>query len=242
MSKGLRSGLTVGATSLAIDKKNSKRLLYATGDDDGRPGTPLGGLWVSTNAAASWSHVPLCAPGPPGVVSVAFSAGQPYVSTNCGIYTNKSADLEPIRGWTALASSPTSPPFGSFVGDGGSGTLFACSGTQVFRGTGAGASRKWVVATIGGSCSHLTAEAANGSSASITAVVIWGETNGNEEVSTVNFGSSPAVVTNLNYRRRPGQVVPTKASPSQNPGGGGAGRRRAPYVKLLEYSWARRHF
>jgi hypothetical protein len=237
-SNGLRSGLTIGVTSLAIDKSvtvkgNSQRLLYATGDDDGRPNEPFGGLWVSVDAAENWRHVTLCPGGPTNIASVTFSNGRPYVSTACGIFTTASADANadlspdpapttPSGGWTPLTTSGTPPPSGSIIVDGGSGTLFACSGTQVYQ---ASASGNWTVAStpLAGNCNHLAA-APNGSATSTTALVILQPSNeqGNYEVSTVTFfGSAPAVVKNLNYHLRPYQVNPAKTGGSQNPGGSG---------------------
>jgi hypothetical protein len=99
-SNGLRNGLTVNQYSLAVDQANSNRLLYATGDNDGRPpkadGTSRhGGLWVSTDAAGSWSHVKLCAaPFNDGISSVAFSTGRPFVETFCGVWTNATSSLD----------------------------------------------------------------------------------------------------------------------------------------------------
>ncbi len=201
-SKGLRSGLTVNNTSLAIDNKNSKRLLYATGDDDGRPAQALGGLWVSIDAAETWTHQNPCPTLPTGLVSVAFDNGQPYVSANCGIVTTTQANL--ASGWTVLPTSPTSPPVGSRVVDGGFGTLFACGGNNVYQATDAGASGVWNVIALPGGCSHV-APVPNGSAASTTVVVIWNRLN-NQEVSTVNFTTN--TVTGLSFFSRPSQPSP----------------------------------
>lgn len=85
-SKGLRNGLTANQYSLAVDQSvtgsadgqpYSKRLLYATGDRDGRPGNPGAGLWVSIDAAQNWSHVALCGAGKDHITSVIFSGGGP---------------------------------------------------------------------------------------------------------------------------------------------------------------------
>jgi hypothetical protein len=206
-SNGLRSGLTVNNTSLAIDKSNSKRLLYATGDNDGRPAQALGGLWVSVDAAGTWTHQSPCPTLPTGVVSVAFDNGQPYVSANCGIATTAQSNL--ASGWKVLPTGPTSPPVGSLVVDGGFGTLFACSGNQVYRATDAGASGVWNVLTLPGGCFHLTA-VPNGNIASTTAVVIWSQLN-NQEVSTVNFANN--AVTGLSFFSRPSQPAPTSGYP-----------------------------
>jgi len=56
-SSGLLSGLTAGGNSLAIDKSNLQRLLYATLDDAGRPAMPWGGLWVSIVSPATITNL-----------------------------------------------------------------------------------------------------------------------------------------------------------------------------------------
>jgi hypothetical protein len=98
-SKGLRNGLTQNQYSLAVDDTDSNRLLYASGDDDGRPPSAggahrSGGLWVSLDAADNWRRQKLC-PAVDGVTyddsvnSVIFSNGRPFVATRCGVWTNK---------------------------------------------------------------------------------------------------------------------------------------------------------
>jgi photosystem II stability/assembly factor-like uncharacterized protein len=73
-SAGLKSGLTQNNLSLAVDDQNSQRLLYATGDDDGRALRSYGGLWVSNNAGGNWQYGNLqCG----AISSVVFSTGQP---------------------------------------------------------------------------------------------------------------------------------------------------------------------
>jgi len=61
-SRGLRNGLTSKSADpgLAIDASNAQRLLYASESKDGRPNSPFGGLWVSTDGATSWRHIELC--------------------------------------------------------------------------------------------------------------------------------------------------------------------------------------
>jgi hypothetical protein len=86
-SKGLRNGLTVNQYSLAVDQNNSQHLLYASGDDDGRPPTAagahrFGGLWVSVDAADNWKHAKLCPDTEDdSITSVVFTAGRPFVAT-----------------------------------------------------------------------------------------------------------------------------------------------------------------
>src|SRR5260221_7573281 len=83
-STGLRTGMSQNSFSLAIDKDNPRRLLYATQDDDGRPDfpgwfarpgdIPFGGLWVSDDAAATWQHVVLPNCAFPHITSVTFAS------------------------------------------------------------------------------------------------------------------------------------------------------------------------
>jgi hypothetical protein len=245
-STGLLSGLTAGGTSLAIDASNTQRLLYAIIDDDGRPTTPWGGLWVSIDAATGWSHVNLCAAGTNNIainniasvtfINVSSTSAQPYVSTACGIWTT----TDPALGegtWQQLNSSgENTPPPGSIVVGGGLETLFACNGTQVFRATSvAGVSANWTVApALAGPCFHMTA-APNGDAASTTAIVIYG-TPTNQEVATVNFFAvSPATITNLNYSARPNQV-PMCNSAASCAGGSGQSFVAAPPITSVSGS------
>jgi hypothetical protein len=204
-STGLRSGLTMNQTSLAIDKSHHEHLLYATGEDDGRPTQSLGGLWVSLDAAGTWIHQNPCPSSPISVVSVAFTNGHPYASTDCGVVTTSNPSLD--GGWTVLPSGTNSPPNDSVLVDGGFGTLFACSGNQVYQATDAGASGNWNVLTVPGSCDHLAA-VPNGGAASTQAIVIWNQTNAQgvnfQEVSVVDFGKGTS--TALGYSSRPSRV------------------------------------
>lgn len=213
-SVGLRSGLTVNNHSLAVDGNNSQRLLYATADDDGRPNEPLGGLWVSINAAGAWSHETPCGTSTlTSVASVAFANGQPYVSTACGVMTTTNANLH--GGWTTLPVGTNAPSTGAMVIDGGFGTLFACSGNQILRATDAGASGNWqqLLLPAGAGCFHISA-VPNGGSASTTVLAIWGPTpstacgkpGSSQEVSVLNFATS--TIQNLNYAQRPQQPCP----------------------------------
>lgn len=223
-SEGLRSGLTQGNYSLAIDRSNTQHLLYATGDDDGRPAPVRAGLYVSLDGAGVWKHVNLpCANGnPPGIASVAFASGQPYVSTQCGIWTTTDSKLTE-GSWTLLPSLPTGPPSGSLVIDGGQKTLFACSGQQVYRATDLGASGTWnqIALPQGANCGGLAA-APNAGAASTVALAVWtATTNGNkgyQEVSVMNFVTSTA--TSLNYQKRPGQFYLKGHKTYSNPGSG----------------------
>ena len=139
-SNGLRSGITQEQTQnggiygpvLAIDAFHSSRLLYATQDVDGRP-QPFGGVWVSTDGAASWQHVRLC-PTSQTATSVVFAGETPYVSTSCGIFTSSDPDLSHQPSWQKLVGVPADLTFPILaalptVND----TLFACQGTNIYR-------------------------------------------------------------------------------------------------------------
>jgi hypothetical protein len=176
-SQGLRNGITASNglatsnSSLAIDASNSQRLLYVTIDDDGRPKdaagkTPSGGLWFSLDGARRWNHQSLC-PVPDNITSVAFAGGAPFVwSSACGLWTNKSGTLKPP--WTAVNT-----PFGgstALLANGGGDTLFACSGSQVFRSTTLATS--WgAPIKLSGPCSAITAAPARKGGASSQVLV-----------------------------------------------------------------------
>ena len=201
-SKGLRNGMTVNQYSLAVDQANSNRLLYASGDNDGRPPTaagahPLGGLWVSLDAAGNWRHEKLCPARndgttyDDGVTAVVFSTGRPFVATTCGIWTNDSDTLD-SSSWTSLKGGPSGA--GTFLADGGAKTLFACLGGQVFRTPDLGT--KWEQMTITGNCLALTAVPGSTSSSDHALVVqlapcVKGpcaKTNkGSQEVTVLDF-------------------------------------------------------
>src|SRR5579871_891616 len=201
-SKGLRNGLTVNQYSLAVDQANSNRLLYASGDNDGRPPTlagahRLGGLWVSLDAAENWRHAKLCpalfdgATYDDGVTAVVFSTGRPFVATTCGIWTNKSDTLD-SSSWTSLTGGPSG--YGAFLADGGEKTLFACLGNKVFRTADLGT--KWEAITINGNCLALTAAPGTTSSSDQVLVVrsapcvadpCTDAKTGSQEVTVVDF-------------------------------------------------------
>ena len=205
-SKGLRNGLTANQYSLAVDQSvtgsadgqpYSKRLLYATGDRDGRPGNPGAGLWVSIDAAQNWSHVALCGAGKDHITSVIFSGGRPFVATNCGIWTTASADL--TSSWTQLTSTLTVLS-GAFLADGGNGTFFICAGSEVLPMHNLGQNRGLGISLLSGStCVALTA-VPNGAAAATQALVV--RTNGalkRQEVTLVDFGVPVATTRDLGF-------------------------------------------
>jgi hypothetical protein len=148
-SIGMRNGYAIFSTQeLALDSNNSNRLIYATSHDDGRPGWPYGGLYVSTDAAAHWHHVnlPAATGGPcPGagvdISSVVFSSGQPFVAAApCGIFTNTDPQLAD-GSWTLLPNNltPALALAGVRMAPNSSGNaLFACSGNLIYRSTNLG--------------------------------------------------------------------------------------------------------
>jgi hypothetical protein len=180
-SVGLRTGLTQNNFSLAVDDQNSQRLVYATGDDDGRAVRSYGGLWVSNNAGGNWQYGNLqCG----GISSVVFSTGQPFVGTLCGIYTTTSQNLASAT-WQRL-------PQGTFNGKGavlaaaGRQSLFACQGNQVFRSLDLGMSWGNPI-TIAGSCSALAVAPLAGETQASMAITLYATSVGQQEVALLNL-------------------------------------------------------
>lgn len=203
-SNGLRNGVTMNQYSLAIDpsvqgvdakgRKYSKRLLYASGNNDGRPGNPDAGLWVSTDAAVNWSHVALCGAGKDGISSVIFSGGQPFVATQCGIWTTTSPDLN--SSWKQLTASKIVLG-GAFLADGGKGTFFACWDNIVFPASELG--QKWGlgVTLSRGVCRAMAAVPHDPTSTQ--ALVVRSDGTSSYEVTLVDFGVSPPKARDLGF-------------------------------------------
>ena len=151
---GLRNGVSYQhRQALALDDQNPDRLVYLSQDDDGRVGRPAGGLWATVDGGATWFHVDLpCVPA--SLAGAVFAKGQPFVITNCGVMT--STDLSLSSGtWAPLQQQPF-PSFHSALASlGGSLSLFACQGAQVFRSLSQGAPGSWASGTIPGSCLAL---------------------------------------------------------------------------------------
>jgi hypothetical protein len=153
-SSGLLTGRTQGGptASLAIDSTHlaadgsAQRLLYATQDEDARANSGNGGLWISLDAAGSWTHAALPSCGT-GVQSVLFAGGEAFVATNCGVFTNNNADLSGT--WTAMALPPGFSSSSSVGLAAWGNTLFACqipSGTaltMVARSLNLGQANSW---------------------------------------------------------------------------------------------------
>lgn len=142
-SVGMRNGIEITQyTSLAVDSENSKHLIYATSSLDGRPGSPYGGLWVSTNAADSWYHAELSsASGASGglcpgyasdISSVAFDSGQAFVAAPCGLFTNQDSNLKNGK-WTPLPKLPFTVQGSTLAPNGSGSVLFVCQRNMVYR-------------------------------------------------------------------------------------------------------------
>lgn len=135
-ANGLLNGRPASHASLAIDRESPNRLLFASGADDGRRNRPYGGLWVSNDAAATWAHVSICSPETV-IRSVIFASGQPYVATQCGLWTTSSANLA-TGSWTELSNWPQDTQIKEMADGGdGTGTVFTCAetstGTTLYR-------------------------------------------------------------------------------------------------------------
>jgi len=162
-SVGMRNGIEIFSnTSLALDSENSKHLIYATSSLDGRPNSPYGGLWVSTNAADSWYHAELssasgasgglCPGNTNDISSVAFDSGRAFVATPCGLFTNADSNLENGK-WTPVPNLPFNSQ-GAILAPNGSGSvLFACEGNLAYRsdslGQPHGSQSAWQTVNLG---------------------------------------------------------------------------------------------
>jgi len=160
---GLRSGITQKGPGpvLAIDA-DSQRLVYLTQPKDGRPYKSctalqyqcghFGGLWVSSDAAASWQHVdvPYCAyPVLPNFTSVGFSGGSAFaLSDTSPCRLTVSADPS-LATWTSLPDPPF-PADGDHmsVAPGPTPVLFACQGAFVWRSTAPQTPGSWVAMVV----------------------------------------------------------------------------------------------
>ncbi len=167
-SAELRNGLVAESAypNLAIDAENPQRLLFASQDKDGRAnnlcqkGCAFGGLWISRNGASSWQHVDLCSTllQPDGISSVVFSSGQPFVATNCGIWTTEDAQLSNGT-WRQLPLPRGVSPAGTILAaasNGGRQTIFGClgGGNKVYRSLDLG--QTWDAGVdLGGRCTGL---------------------------------------------------------------------------------------
>jgi hypothetical protein len=179
-SVGLKTGLTQNHLSLAVDDQDSRRLLYATGDDDGRIGQSFGGLWVSNDAAATWQYGNLpCG----GISSVVFSTGRPFVGTGCGIFSTTSQALANAT-WQLLPHSVFNGK-GAVLAAAGRQTLFACQGNLVFRSTDLGVSWDKPV-TLGGTCYGIAVVPYTGEANPSSVIVIYAGSPG-QEVALVNL-------------------------------------------------------
>jgi hypothetical protein len=217
-SDGLKSGLTQNHTSLAIDPRGktsdsggSTRLLYATGNDDGRPGNPYGGLWVSDDAAKNWHHADAahglkCAASPPlsdhelSISSVIFSSGQPFVATRCGIFTTTDSDLQSAK-WTLLPQDTFGGAFAILASSGDNDqTLFACSGSQIWRSTNLGSTWDTPFDLSPNTCAGISAvPRATGEKQPSSAAVVYLGPSIVAEVAIYTFGNPKATPVPLNF-------------------------------------------
>ncbi|MGE5142133.1 MAG: hypothetical protein ACM3OA_01705, partial [Acidobacteriota bacterium] len=173
-SNGLRSGLTQksGETVIAVDA-DSKRILYLTQRKDGRGDAActadrfqcghFGGLWVSTDAAATWKHVdpPGCPdPATYDVIAAGFSDGVAFVATNsadCRLVASGDSNLAT---WLKLPDPPVTNQYFQFVAaPGATPTLFACQGGLVWRTVAPSSPNSWTALILPGnpSCDGLAA-------------------------------------------------------------------------------------
>jgi hypothetical protein len=193
-SQGLRNGVTreFAYPNLAIDASNGQRLLYASDSKDGRPASPcegcqFGGLWVSVDGAKSWQHVDLCSTvqKSDNVSSVEFSSGQPFVATDCGLWTTPDAKLASGT-WTQL---PSLTGIQVLAGSAYGGVLFACSGNRVYRSGNLG--QTWDSGVdLGGPCTGLVAEPVTAQiSPQNRSIAIRSAPNNKYEVSIVDHSS-----------------------------------------------------
>jgi hypothetical protein len=170
-NNGIRNPMTTSSTyyglrPLGIDPTNPQRLLYGTTDDDLRAGPPYswGGLYSTSDGAATWQHVDL--PGCPGpdVRYILFQGGTAYVSTVCGIFVG-TGDLTSSSSWSVI-DFPTADPGWPITISGDA--LFTCGGTEAYRRR-AGA---WSAPiTLDGTCRDITVSP--DAPASRAYVVVW---------------------------------------------------------------------
>jgi hypothetical protein len=182
-SAGLRTGLSRGIRSIAIDERNSQRLLYASEDDDSRPGHPFGGLYRSLSGGASWEHVQLlpdCHPDP-ALWKVAFGAGRGYAMTRCGIFW--SDDLTEWRP-APLPSTVTADSVTTLAVRGR--TVFLCSGQSVYRSIDSARSWERTALTAPGRCDDMS-EAPIDEEPEPAALVLWENANQWFEVALLDF-------------------------------------------------------
>lgn len=151
-NNGLRSAMSVAHRhALALDDRNPDHLVYLTQDDDGRVGQPLGGLWITTDGAATWSHVELPSCPQPNLLDAVFTMGQAIVATRCGIATSSDPTL---RTWTMVTLPFVAAQY-AIAANTNSRTLFACRGGQLFRSLSLGSPGSWTSTALTGGCLAL---------------------------------------------------------------------------------------
>ncbi len=245
-SGGLRNGRTQISAypNLAIDFFNPRRLVYATASKDGRPPFPcqsspthpcFGGLWASVDGATTWFHIGLCASKgrADNIASIIFSAGRPFVATDCGIWSTQDPNLQDGT-WASLPAPPNGrSPAGTILAPApnASATLFAClgGGNRVYRSQDFGQTWDAGVA-LAGNCTGLTSVLLPQEFIPSTSVALHFNQAGNAFEATVvnhDLGSTQdlgfATVGTHNCCGRSGiAVVPRKTNPPGVPQGPGA--------------------
>lgn len=187
--KGLRNGVTVTVgPALAVDDTTSRRLLYATKYDDFRPNERYGGLYVSFDGAASWSHVELPSCPQRDIQAVAFSAGRGIVARRCGIWVSRD-----LINWTNSTPATATGFFVSALGP----NVYACAGTQTWQSTEAfSTTLNWTTGpNLAGNCRALTPAPDERK-----AIVIYGPDN--LTIGILDFVQSPALFVPL-----PGNLI-----------------------------------
>ena len=155
-NNGLRSPMSISHRhALALDDQNPDRLVYMTQDDDGRVGQPLGGLWVTTDGAASWNHVELPDCPQPGLLDAVFTMGAGHY---CDPMRNRDKQRPVARNWQwTMIALPFPAAQYAMAANPGSRTLFACRGAQLFRSLSLGSSGSWTSTALPGGCLALAA-------------------------------------------------------------------------------------
>lgn len=224
-SSGLRSGISVqgwnGGATIAVDGTRSNRLLYAVQDKDGRAFTSKGGLWISTDGAASWKHVDLPDCPQPAIQNVIFAQGTPYVlaqKPGCRLWTSADPNL---MQWTLLPD----PPFPGIAFQAylitapkSSNTVFGCSGQDpiVYRNVNPAGGGSWQPANVPSGCRGLAGLPPETGSEVADKAAVLVDSGNKKDVVIVDFTNNS--FTSLNF-----------ASVQQNGGSGTTSVWVAPY-------------
>ncbi|HXT16827.1 MAG TPA: hypothetical protein VN706_14405 [Gemmatimonadaceae bacterium] len=193
-SYGMEHGVPSWTPALAVDPTNSRRLVYATDDDEERAdGRSTVGIYVSTDAAATWHHVAVdgCDPGLAARQAI-FVGGSVFVATRCGIVT--STDL---AHFTTL-SGPWGGDTPYFAARGQ--TLYTCNNTSLYRSTTLGASWERAIA-LPNRCIGIAAPP-DGGDPSHTALVLLID-GGETQLRVFSVDASSGSTRDLGFRQKP---------------------------------------